>query len=116
MRPKELQRPRNDADTLSGCTHAHSDQIDPKMSAKIAETISVPKNSQKQPNSSVGVKNQRIGEADGLGNRADGSSRHRGTQSNGNNLKMAKNASKNVRTRQGRPKSQTNFIGLKLKH
>ena len=115
-RSQRGQRPGNDADASGGRTHAHSIRIDARTTEKITEDVSITPKKQKLPNSPIGAKSQRIGEADGLGNRADGSMVCTDTQSVGTDAETetAKNASRNVRKRQRRPATQNSPLKVEI--
>ena len=102
---------RNEADGSGNVADAsttrrgmHSDRNGARTTAKTRKTISKPPNKPKMPNSPVGAKIRRIGEADGLGNHADGSNVCWDTQRAGTDVKTAENMSKKVKTCQVRPR------------
>ena len=99
-RPEGSQRPRNCADASSGRTHALSDKIDAKSTARTPEVISITPDKIKSPNSPIGPENWSIGGADGPGNSADVSSTRVGMQNVVMNLKTATSARKNVKIHQ----------------
>ena len=77
--------------------HTQSSRIDATMAARIAGAISTSPNEQKRPNSPSDLEIWCRCEADGFGNDADGSTMPMDVQNNGNDPKMATNASRNIR-------------------
>ena len=94
----------NIADASTTCTGIQSDLNGVRRTAKTRETVSKTLIKPKLPNSPVGTKIWRIGEADGSGNHADGSNVCRDTQRAATDTKTAENASNNVKTCQVRPR------------
>ena len=91
--------------------HTQSSRIDATMAARIAGAISTSTNEQKRPNSPSDLEIWCRCEADGFGNDADGSTMPMDVQNNGNDPKMATNASRNIRKSHIRPKSKNSPIG-----
>ena len=85
------QRLRNHADAAGGRTHTHTDRIDVKKAARIAEVIGTPPNEQRSPNSPIGAGPWCRDEMDGSRNVADVSITHRDMQSVEDNQKRAEN-------------------------
>ena len=98
--PEGSQRPRNCANASRGRTHALSDRIDAKSTARTPEVISITPDKIKLPNSLIGPQNWSIGGTDGPGNSADALRTCAGMQSIAMNLKMATSVRKNVKIRQ----------------
>ena len=104
----------NIADASTTCTEVHSDRNGARMTAKTRKTVSKTSNKPKPPNSPVGTNFPCIGEADGWGNHADGSTVCRDMRGAGTDVKTAENASRKVKTRQMRPRTQNSPVGLEI--
>ena len=94
----------NVADVSTTRTDVQSDRNDGRRTAKTRKTISKTPNKPKMPNSPVGAKIRRIGEADGWGNHADGSNACRDTQRTETHSKTAENVNRKVKMCQVRPR------------
>ena len=104
----------NIADASATCRDAHSIRNGARTTAKTRKTISKTPNKPKMPNSPVGAKFRRIGEADGWGNHADGSAVCRDTRDVETDAKTAKNANRKVKMGQRRSKWQNSLVGLEI--
>ena len=106
---EEPQRPGNHANEAGRRTHAHSNRIDAIMAVKISQTVSIPQNSQKPPNSPISPQNWCISGVDDLWNHT----KCRALQWTQTRLTTRAETSENARGSQG---GQTHLIGSKLKH
>ena len=94
----------NIADASTTRRGMHSNRNGARTTAKTRETVSKTPIKPESPNSPVGMKIRCIGEADGWGTHADGSTVCRDTRRAGTDAKTAENASKNVKMCQVRPR------------
>ena len=114
LRPEELEKPSNQADASSGCTHVQSDQIDMKMTAKIPEVISIPPNEPKTPNSPIGAGCWCRNETDGSGNIADASTTRTDVQSDQNGARTTAKTCKTISKALINPKTPNSPVSTKI--
>jgi len=89
---------RSHADGSSACTHAYCVGNDTQTAANAPETVSIPRNESKLPNSPAEAAMQRSNEPDGCRDCADRSSVHTDTQNVQTDVIILADESKRVRT------------------
>ena len=110
----ETNGPGNVPDASTTRTGMQSDRNGARRTAKTRETISKRSKKPKSPNSPVGAKIRHIGEADGSGNHADGSTVCRNTRGTGTDVKTAENTSRKVKIGQVRPRRPNSPCRVKI--